>query len=87
MEPIAAYVPIARAQGRFADIFENIRKSGDTVAITENGVPEAVILPYAKFDALLETMEILADRHLMAQSGESEKDIAQGRLVDLDEAF
>ena len=38
-------------------------------------------------DAMLETMEILADRHLMAQIEDSKKDIEQGRLIDLDEAF
>lgn len=87
MESIASYVPIAQAGGRFASIIEEIGRSGDTVAITKDGVPEAVILPYGKFDAMLETMEILADRHLMAQIEDSKKDIEQGRLVDLDEAF
>lgn len=87
MQPIETYVPITQAGGRLADIIKNIKKKGDTVAITQNGVPEAVILSYEKFDALLETMEILADKDLMSQIEHSKRDIEQGRLVDMDEVF
>ena len=42
MQPIETYVPLAQDGGQLADIINNIRKSGDTVAITHNGVPEAI---------------------------------------------
>ena len=80
-------MPVIAAGGGLLDIIGSVRDSGAAVAITKDGVPEAVILPYEKFDALLETMAVLADRHLMAQIEESKKDIEQGRLVELDEAF
>jgi hypothetical protein len=37
--------------------------SHDTIAITKNGVPEAVMLSMKKFEGLLETIDLLADLH------------------------
>lgn len=40
-----------------------------------------------KFEGLLETIDILADPKMMRQLKASAKDVKEGRLIDLDEAF
>ena len=78
------YVPLAQAKGRLVELVKNVKESGDTVALTKDGAPEAVLLSYERFDSLVETMEILADRELMRQIEQSKKDVEAGRLVDFD---
>jgi hypothetical protein len=40
-----------------------------------------------KFEGFLETIDILADPDTMRQLKGSAKDVKEGRLIDLDEAF
>ena len=81
---IETYVPVTQVRSRLKELLEGIRERGDTVAITRDGVPEAVMLSYEHFDALMETMEILADRDLMAQIERSKEDFKAGRVHDFD---
>ena len=53
MLPIQDYIPVTKAKTRFLDIIRKIETSDDTVAITKNGVPEAVLLSMKKFEGLL----------------------------------
>ena len=84
MQLIETYVPVTQVRGRLKELIEGIRDRGDTVAITRNGVPEAVMLSYAHFDALMETMDILADRDLMAQIERSKEGYKAGRWTVFD---
>ena len=84
MQLIETYVPVTQVRGRLKELIEGIRERGDTVAITRNGIPEAVMLSYEHFDALIETMDILGDRDLMAQIERSKEDFKAGRWVEFD---
>ena len=84
MPQIETYVPVTQARGRLMELIKDIQNNGDTVAITKNGIPEAVLLSYEHFDALMETMEILADKHLMRQIEQSKRDVQAGRVYDFD---
>lgn len=87
MQTIETYIPITQAKAKLLDMVRQLHDTNDTIAITKNGVPEAVLLSIKKFDGLLETIDVLADPALIAQLGESAKDVKAGTLVDLDEAF
>lgn len=84
MQLIETYVPVTQVRSRLEELIEGIRERGETVAITRNGVPEAVMLSYEHFDSLIETMDILADRDLMAQIERSKEDCKAGRVYDFD---
>ena len=62
---IQEYIPITKAKAAFLDIIRKIEDSEDAIAITKNGVPEAVLLSMRKFEGLLETLEILSDEKSM----------------------
>lgn len=87
MQTIESYVPITQAKAKLLDMVRQLRDTNDTIAITKNGVPEAVMLSMKKFEGFLETIDILADPELMKQLKGSAKDVKEGRLIDLDKAF
>jgi len=87
MQTIETFVPITQAKAKLLDMVRQIHDTNDTIAITKNGVPEAVMLSMKKFEGFLETIDILADPETMRQIKGSIKDIKEGRLLDLDEAF
>ena len=87
MQTIETFVPITQAKAKFLDMVRQLQDTDDIVAITKNGVPEAVMLSMRKFQGFLETIDILADPAMMSQLRSSEKDVKNGRLIDIDEAF
>lgn len=87
MQTIETYVPITQAKAKLLDIVRQIGDTDDTVAITKNGVPEAVLLSMKKFEGFLETIDILSDAEMVNQLKASARDTKEGKLIDLDEAF
>ena len=87
MQTIETYIPITQAKAKLLDMVRQLRNTNDTIAITKNGVPEAVMLSMRKFEGILETSDILADPEMMRQLKGSAKDVKEGRLIDLDKAF
>ena len=87
MQTIETFIPITQAKAKLLDMVRQIHDTNDTIAITKNGVPKAVLLSMEKFEGILETIDILADPETMRQLRGSAKDIKEGRLIDIDEAF
>jgi antitoxin YefM len=87
MQTIETFVPITQAKAKLLDMVRQIHDTNDTIAITKNGVPEAVLLSMRKFEGFLETIDILADPGMMKQLKGSAKDVKEGKLIDLNEAF
>ena len=67
MQTIETYVSITQAKAKLLDMVRQLSESNDTIAITKNGIPEAVMLSMRKFEGLLETIDILADPEVMSQ--------------------
>lgn len=84
---IQDYIPVTKAKAAFLDIIRKIEGSEDAIAITKNGVPEAVLLSMKKFEGLLETIEILSDEKSMKSIRKSIKEAQQGKWLDYDEVF
>ena len=84
---IQDYIPVTKAKSKLLDIIRKIESSDDTVAITKNGVPEAVLLSMNKFEGLVETLEILSDEKAMKSIRKSIKEAREGKWLDFDEVF
>jgi antitoxin YefM len=87
MLTIQDYIPVTKAKSSFLDIIRKIENSDDAIAITKNGVPEAVLISMKKFQGLLETVEILSDMNTMKSIRKSLKEAQKGMWVDFDEVF
>ena len=87
MQSIQEYVPVTKAKTMLLDMGRKIKDSDDAIAITKNGIPEAVLISMAKFDGLLETLEILSDERAMKSIRKSIQEADKGMWLDYDEVF
>jgi prevent-host-death family protein len=60
MKEISTYIPISKSKSDLLEIIRRLENVEDAVAVTENGVPAAVILSMEKYRGLLETLDILS---------------------------
>jgi antitoxin YefM len=87
MTELDTYVPITKAKSNLLDMVRSLSKKKDTIAITKNGVPEAVLVSIDTYEGLMETIEILADTEAMNIIRSSIKDEKAGNLRSEDEVF
>lgn len=87
MLTIQNYISVTKAKSKLLDIIRKIESSDDTIAITKNGVPEAVLLSMNKFEGLVETLDILSDEKAMKSIRRSIKEAREGKWLDFDEVF
>ncbi len=87
METIQEYIPVTKAKAELLDLIRKIEESDDAIAITKNGVPEAVLISMKKFKGLLESIEILSDEKAMKSIRKSIKEAQKGEWIDFDEVF
>ena len=87
MTQIESYVPITQAKALLLDMVRSLHDKKNTIAITKNGVPEAVLLSMDTYEGLLETIDILADSNTMTALKDSAIDEKTGRLIDEDQVF
>ncbi len=87
MQSIQEYVPVTKAKTMLLDMVRKIKDSDDAIAITKNGIPEAVLISMDRFDGLLETLEILSDERAMKSIRKSIQEADKGMWLDYDEVF
>lgn len=81
---IDTYIPVTKAKTRLLDMIRALGDQDDTIAITRNGTPAAVMMSMARYEALRETLAILGDEEIMRRIRQSRRQIKAGRpLVDL----
>jgi antitoxin YefM len=86
MKDISSYVPVSKAK---SDLLEIIRRleTEEAVAVTKNGVPAAVIISAAKYEGLLETLDILSDENTMKSLRKSIRQARGGKWLKYEEVF
>jgi antitoxin YefM len=84
---IQEYIPVTQAKSKLLDIIRKLEASDDTIAITKNGVPEAVMISMKTYEGLLETLEILSDETTMASLRKSIMEAQAGKWLDFEEVF
>ncbi len=83
---IDSYIPVTKAKTKLLDMIRLINDREDTVAITKNGIPKAVLMSMDQYESMRETMAILGDKQMMEQIQRSRNEIKTDRsLVDLED--
>jgi prevent-host-death family protein len=80
-------VPLSAAKARLSSLVRKVREEHGIYAITHRGKPEGVLMSVAEYETLIETLEILSDRELMASLDRGLADEKAGRLYAHDEVF
>jgi len=87
MQLIQDYIPITKAKSDLLDLIRRLAGSDDAVAITKNGVPEAVLISMKKFKGLIETIDILSDEKVIKSLRKSISEANQEKWLTSAEVF
>jgi prevent-host-death family protein len=71
-------LPISEVKARLPELVTGVEQRDEEVVVTRNGKPAAVLVNYAEFERLKETLDVLSDPGLMRQIEESRAFYATG---------
>jgi len=85
---IDSYIPVTKAKTQLLSMIRNFDNKEDTIAITKNGIPKAVIMSMDQYESICETIEIMTNKDIMQQIWSSMKDVQENKiLLDLEDAI
>lgn len=67
--------PLTEVRDNLSEIIERVAETGEEWVVTRHGKNVAVILGYAEFEALIETVNILSDDDALAAIDEGLRDL------------
>ena len=74
-------LPITEAREALTSLPDKLNATHETITVTRRGKPVLAILPWEEYEALTETLDIMADKSLMAELRQSLKEAKQGKLI------
>lgn len=77
---MARTVPFSRARSELTKILDELARQHEHFVITRNGLPAAVVMSPAEYEAIQETVEVLQDAELLRALRRSERDVKAGRV-------
>jgi prevent-host-death family protein len=76
---MAKILPISEVKARLPELVTAVAEREEEVVVTRNGKPAAVLVSFAEFERLKETLDVLSDPDLMRQVRESRAFYASGK--------
>ena len=76
---MAKILPISEVKARLPELVTGVVEREEEVVVTRNGKPAAVLVSYAEYERLKETLDVLSDPDLMRQVQESRAFYASGK--------
>ena len=87
MTEIDNIIPITRVKRDLLEILKTMRDEDSTITVTRNGEPVGIIMTPNRYDAMVETIEIMADKDVMAALNKSAADFKAGRVYADEEVW
>jgi PHD/YefM family antitoxin component YafN of YafNO toxin-antitoxin module len=87
MNDILQIMPVTKVKRGLLDILKTMQEDGSTITLTRNGEPVGIMMTPDRYDALLETIEILADREVLSALRSSGQDFQAGRVYNDDSVW
>ena len=85
---MAKTLPISEVKTRLPELVSGVAEREEEIVVTRNGKPVAVLVNYAEYERLRETLDILSDRQLMTQIRRSRTFYSKGgKGASFDEVF
>jgi len=80
---------MAEAREQLTRLPEILSEDDETAAamITRHGKPVLAVLPWDVYESIVETLDILSDKELMASVHEGIADVDEGRVIPLADAL
>ena len=80
-------LPVTKVKRELLEILKSMEEDYATVTVTRNGEPVGIIMTPDRYEALLETIEILGDNETLQALKASQKDFNSGRVYTHDEVW
>ena len=80
MVEIEKIMPVTRVKRDLLDILKTMAEEQSTITITRNGEPVSVMMTPDRYDALMETIEILSDKEVLNKLAKSSDDFKSDRI-------
>jgi len=80
-------LPVTKVKREFLDILRVMEEEDSTIALTRNGEAVGVMMTPRRYEALLETIEILADQEILATLEKSAKDFESDKVYTDEEVW
>lgn len=79
-------LPITKARDELTSLPDKLSENHETVTVTRHGKPVLAILPWEEYEALVETLEVMADADLMASLRRGIQQAKRGKLIPWEQA-
>ncbi|MBU4425429.1 MAG: type II toxin-antitoxin system Phd/YefM family antitoxin [Desulfobacterales bacterium] len=80
MEHLQEILPVTKVKRELLDILKVMEEEDSTITLTRNGEAVGVMMTPRRYEALLETIEILGDKETLESLMASAKDFKAGRV-------
>jgi prevent-host-death family protein len=87
MDESQKILPVTRVKRELLDILKSMEEEYSTITMTRNGEPVGVMMTPDRYEALLETIEILGDNKILQTLRTSQKNFKSGRVYTHDEVW
>jgi prevent-host-death family protein len=87
MEDFQEILPVTKVKRNLLDIIKRMEEEETTIALTRNGEPVSVMMPLSRYEALLETIDILCDQQILKSLEKSKADFNSKRIFSHDEIW
>jgi antitoxin YefM len=87
MDELQKILPVTRVKRELLDILKSMEEEYSTITMTRNGEPVGVMMTPDRYEALLETIEILGDNKILQTLRGSQKDFKSGRVYTHEEVW
>jgi len=85
---MAQTLPISEVKARLPELVTGVEKREEEIVVTRKGKPAAVLVNYAEYERLKETLDILSDPDLMRQiRGSQQFYMKEGKGLSFEEVF
>lgn len=85
MSDILQIMPVTKVKRGLLDILKTMQEEDSTITLTRNGEAVGVMMTPDRYEALMETIEILVDKDVLAALRSSAQDFQEGKVYS-DEA-
>lgn len=79
----AEHLPLAEVKNRLSEVVDRLEREHGRVIITKHGRPAAVVLSIEDLEGLEETLDLLADPHIMRRIRKADAELAEGNAATL----
>ena len=80
MSDILQIMPVTKVKRGLLDILKTMQEDDSTITVTRNGEAVGVMMTPSRYEAILETIDILADKEVLAALQSSADDFRAGKV-------